>query len=461
LHLRLKEIRLVYSFVNHSCSRKIAACSRSKIIGILMRFLVFLIIVVLAPPLAAQTISAPVPAQALFNQGRFQDAAAAYRSLMEKDPSSAEAHVGLVRSLLKLDDVPEAETESQNTLEILPQSVLAHAVRGDVYFRRGLMDLAEHEYKSALQTDPKCSRAALGLGRVYSAESNRAKAGELIAQAHALDPDDGDALYYWAITLPYPRNAEALAKHLAEFRDAPEKERREREYLEFVKALAGRRIWIPVRDAERLEIKLETLLAPAPRGSATEKQPPLSNGPAMVAKGVGLRVKLNDNAVSTFLLDTGASGLTIKKKLAQKIGARRLSDQSLEGVGSSGPASAYNAWVDKVTIGDLEFRDCVVKVSLKNDVSDEDGLIGADIFDQHLVTIDFPGHKLLPSIVNWLMLTPEVSVTSTWAAIGFPVARLVVFCTIPPAGETITAASNVPFRIPLTVNGLLITTCSG
>jgi len=363
-----------------------------------MRLFTFLVISALTRTLAAaQDLDVLAPAKELFNQGKFQEAAADYRLLLEKGHPSAKAHAGLVRSLLKLDQVQEAERESQQALESFPQSPMAHAARGDVYFRRALMDLAEREYQSARQIDNHCSRAILGLGRVYSAESKRNQARQLFAQAHALDPDDGDALYYWAIGLPYPQNAEALAKHLAEFRDDAEKERREREYLEFIRALAGRRIWIAARDIERSELKLETMLAPVPRGGQMENQPPLSSGLAMVPRGVGLRVKLNDTAASTFLLDTGASGLTIGKKLAEKIGAMRLSGQSLEGLGNAGPASGYNAWVDKINIGDLEFHDCVVHVSVKNDMDGEgeDGLIGTDIFDQYLVTLDFPGRKLL------------------------------------------------------------------
>jgi tetratricopeptide (TPR) repeat protein len=326
--------------------------------------------------------------QRLFNQGKFQDAAAAYRVLIEKDKSSGLAYSGLVRSLLKLDDVSAAEQESQKALDVLPQSSLTHAARGDVYFRRGLFALAEREYKSAVAMEDKCAHAVLGLARVYGAESKRSKARELFARAHELDPEDGDALYYWAITLPYPKNVEALEKHLANFRDDLERERREHEYLDLIKALAGRPVWIPAREVDHTEMKLETILAPTPPVAKT-----LNPSPVMALRGLGLRVKLNESTVKILLLDTGASGVVIRKSLADKIGARRISEHSLEGVGG-GAASGYNAWVDKIVIGDLEFHDCIVRVSLKDTMGDIDGLIGADVFDHYLVTIDFPGHKL-------------------------------------------------------------------
>src|ERR1700674_689545 len=357
------------------------------------RTIIVLVLAAFAPATVGQLTTTPASPQALFNQGKFQDAAAAYRSAIEKNRSSGPAYSGLVRSLLKLDDVNAAEQESQKALDALPQSSLVHAVRGDVYFRRGLIALAEREYTYALAIDEKCARAVLGLALVYAAESKRRKARELFARAHELDPEDGDTLYYWAISLSYPKNAEALEKHLAGFRDDPERERREHEYLELITALAGRRVWIPARDVDHTEIKLETILGPAVRSGI--QQNPLTPGPSMVPRGLGLRVKLNDTTVRTMLLDTGASGVVIKKSLADKIGARRLSEHSLEGVGSGGAASGYTAWVDKIIIGDLEFHDCIVHVSLKNNLGDADGLIGADVFDQYLVTIDFPGYKLL------------------------------------------------------------------
>ncbi len=337
----------------------------------------------------------PSAAQTLLNQGKFQEAVTAYKAILSHDQSSALAHAGLVQTFLKLDDVAAADAASQSALELLPQSPLVHAARGDVYFRRGFMLLAEREYKTALDADPKCPRAILGLGRIYSAESKRRLAKEMFAKAHELDATDGDALYYWAITLPYPQNIEALAKHLAEFRDDPDKERREREYLDFITALAGKNIWVLVSNVPRTQLKLETFLAPPPRGSSQDAQRPLAlAGVSMVPRGVGLRVQLNDSTVKTFLLDTGASGVTIRKKLAEKIGARRLTEHSLEGIGNSGPASGYTAWVDKVVIGELEFHDCIVRVSEKDIMGDADGLIGTDIFEHYLVTIDFPGHML-------------------------------------------------------------------
>jgi tetratricopeptide (TPR) repeat protein len=326
------------------------------------------------PSTAADGLS---QARTRFTQGKFGEAAAAYRAVIEKQ-SSPEAYSGLVRSLLKQDDVKAAEEISQKALEVLPQSALAHAARGDVCFRRGMIAEAEEEYKAAIKLDDKSARAWLGQGRVDAVMARRSKSRAAIAKAHELDPEDGDALYEWALRQPYPENVAALEKHLAEFRNDPEEERHEREYTTFVKAIAGRKVWVPARDVERTEIKLETLTI----------------GPSLVRRGYGVRVRLNDRATVTLLLDTGASGVIITRKLAEKIGATKLSDQSIEGVGKNGGSAGYKAWVDKVVIGELEFHDCFIQATPR-EIAQVDGTIGADVFAKYLVNVDFPRHKLV------------------------------------------------------------------
>jgi tetratricopeptide (TPR) repeat protein len=315
-------------------------------------------------------------ARRLFRHADFRGAAAAFRKVIETAPS-AEAYSGLVRSLLKADDLKSADESSQKALASLPDCALVHAARGDVYFRRGMTSQAEAEYGTALKLDDQLSRAWLGKGRVDAVMVRRAKANAAITKAHQLDPDDGDALYEWAIRLPYPENVAALERHLAEYHNNAEEERREREYTAFVKAIAGRKVWIPARELDRTEIKME----------------PLTVGFSLARRGYGLRVRLNDRATVTLLIDTGSSGVTITHKLAEKIGASKLSEQALEGVGKSGPAVGYKAWVDKVTIGELEFHDCFVHATPR-EIAQVDGIIGTDVFAKYLITLDLSGHKL-------------------------------------------------------------------
>ena len=238
----------------------------------------------------------------LFRQAEFRAAAAAFRKIIEAKPS-AEAYAGLVRSLLKADDVKAAEESSQKALAAFPESAIIHAERGDVYYRRGLIPQAEDEYRAALKLDDKCARAWLGQGKVDDIYTRHSKAKAAIAKAHELDPQDSDAFYERAIRLTLSGNVTALERHLAEFHNDPEAERHEREYKDFVRALAGRKTWIPARNVERTEVKMEAL----------------SVGTHFALRGYGLRVRLNDRATVTLLVDTGSSGSPSRASWRRKL----------------------------------------------------------------------------------------------------------------------------------------------
>ena len=315
-------------------------------------------------------------AHALFKLGKFSDAAAAYRAITSREQPPALAFAGLVRSYLKADDVAAAEESSVLALAALPHAALVHAIHGDVLFRQGLMEDAALEYKAALRLDDKCARAWFGMGRMHAIVADKAIAKAAFARAHELDPDDSDIIFRWAVTLPYPRNVAELDKFMVSYHSDAEDERHKHEYLELVRALAGRRTWVPVRDLLAAELKLEAMYS----------------APGKI-RGEGLRVRLNGSRDATLLFDTGASGVMIYRKLAEKIGAKKLSNHTLEGIGDTGPAEGYVAWVDRIRIGDLEFQDCPVLVSARND-TDTDGTIGGDVFSHYLVTIDFPARRI-------------------------------------------------------------------
>src|SRR5438309_11874343 len=100
--------------------------------GVVSRFCCFLLIVLLVPLALAQTSptsddgAALASARSLFRQANFRGAAAAYRKVIDAKPS-AEAYAGLVRSLLKADDVKAAEESSQKALAAFPESAIIHA----------------------------------------------------------------------------------------------------------------------------------------------------------------------------------------------------------------------------------------------------------------------------------------------------------------------------------------------
>jgi hypothetical protein len=164
------------------------------------------------------------------------------------------------------------------------------------------------------------------------------------------------------------------------------------EYLEFLKATADKPVHACrlISKVEQTETKLETMYGPD----------------AHRMRGIGLAVRLNDRNAH-LLLDTGAGGIMVSRKVAEKAGLAAISAVHFGGIGDKGLQSGYTAVADHIRIGELEFQDCVVAVSDKGSVADEDGLIGADVLGAYLIDIDLPGMRLK---LTPLPKRPEVTV---------------------------------------------------
>jgi predicted aspartyl protease len=183
-------------------------------------------------------------------------------------------------------------------------------------------------------------------------------------------------------TLPYAEQLEQFKK--MDF-DADEKSNRQR----LLTALAAKKPWVLASEIKPMEIKMPHY------GRKVEYSYDIDRSPTTISTGYGLQVKFNDRASADLLLDTGAGGITIGRKLAERAGAVKIADTWIGGVGDKGGVESYEAWIDKINIGGLEFHNCVVTVSSKNDIIDDAGLIGADVFEQFLITLDFHNQRML------------------------------------------------------------------
>lgn len=340
------------------------------------------------PPPATSAASAPDPlvdARALMSKRQFAEAAAAFQAILAKDPSSPEANAGLVRSLLRGHQLDEAEEAAKKAIAAAPNSAMVHAAAGDMAFRAGKFADTEAEYRAALKLDANSARAQFGMGRMFQMVSMNKRAKETFAKAHQLDPDDGQIFEYWVETLPYAEQLEAVKKEAGDHPTDAEANR-----IKYLTALAEKKPWILASELKPTELKI------LPYGRELTGVYDINrSGPVSISKGYGLQVKFNDRASAVLLLDTGAPGITIGRKLAEKAGAAKIADSRIGGIGDKGSTLSYEAWVDKINIGSLEFHNCVVTVSSKNDVADEAGLIGADVFSKFLVTLDFRQQKVL------------------------------------------------------------------
>jgi tetratricopeptide (TPR) repeat protein len=120
--------------------------------------------------------------------GRYRDAEAACREALRLDPGHAPAHHGLGIAFLGLKRFAEAEAAFREALRLDPGFVPAHAGLGSVLF--GLKRFAEAEaaFREALRLDPGYFRAHAGLGSVLFGLKRFAEAEAAYREALRLDP---------------------------------------------------------------------------------------------------------------------------------------------------------------------------------------------------------------------------------------------------------------------------------
>jgi tetratricopeptide (TPR) repeat protein len=329
------------------------------------------------------TTSVPLPnplgdAMSLYRKGDFDGALAKYQEILKQKPNSPDAHAGIIRVYLKEKKVDEAAHAADLALAIndAPRIHVAHA---EVLFREGRIEDAEKEWVNVINSGHEEARAYLGLSQVRRAIAMYKTAQTYIKKAHELDPNDPDITEHWVGTLTRSERIKYLEDKLAGENNWDADERMgTRNYVEYLKERAKRK-----QNPCRLVSKVTATETPLVR---------LLIDPQHL-RGFGLSVELNGYK-SSLMLDTGASGITVKRAIAEKAGISKISASKIGGVGDKGWKDAHMGIADSIKIGGLEFQNCPVEVIEGRSVADEDGLVGADIFDDFLVDLDFPDEKL-------------------------------------------------------------------
>ena len=287
--------------------------------------------------------------------------------------------ISLGRKALFNEGVATAWKLSQTALAEAPESAMAHEFAGEVLFRRGDFAQAEEEFKRAAKLDEKLALAWWGLARVAECTSLHKTADQYLRRAHGLDPRDPRIFGDWAMRLHGPEHIEALEKYVSMADPSRDEEEREalRQHIKLDRALDGRKLMVLATAYEKTELPLLKL---------TNDETHL--------RSYGLEVSLNGNKLR-LLLDTGASGILIRRAAAEKAGVARLSDANFRGFGNAMKLPAgYRGLADRLRLGDVELHNVLVNVANQDIVTNEDGLIGTDVFAQYLVTLDFSAGKL-------------------------------------------------------------------
>jgi Flp pilus assembly protein TadD/predicted aspartyl protease len=322
----------------------------------------------------------PTEAEQAYLKGQYGQAASLYQAQLQQRPDDVNLIAGMAEVLLHQQKVTDAAVLVQKALDQNSSSAVLFTSLGDVQYRQGTPWLASASADKAMKLDPCYPPLRLLEARLLRLTSNYASAEQNIDTAHQLDPHNPAIRSLWLNTQPPRQRIAELESYLAsDTGDDPE----QLEHLRFELAFLKQQLVQPhkacrlVSNTATTEIPFEPIMGDRAR-----------------IRAFGLDVKLNDHR-ARLQIDTGAGGLVISRSVAQHAGLERFSESKSSGVGSKGEQSSYTAYVDKITIGALEFHDCAVDVIDRRDVVDSDGLIGMDVFAHFLVTLDFPVRKLV------------------------------------------------------------------
>jgi predicted aspartyl protease len=320
-------------------------------------------------------------AEVVFNEGDHAKAETMLKDELVKTPNDPDKSALLIRALLWPRKTSEAADVLNKALAAHPDSAALLTEKAEVLYREGKPWEVGEAIASALKADPCFPRAYLVYSWLMGSESNRASKRKAIETAHQLDPNDYEIRNVWLGTLTLKERIAAMEAWIASgtISDPNELKGRQRR-LDSLKKYEDEppRPCRMVSTLSATELPLQSLLREEHGNLKT------------AAYAVNVEI---DGRRGLLQLDSGASGLTITKSLAEHAGLKPSGAESISGVGDEGPQHGYWAYADSLRIGGLEFKDCAVSVLEKSGM-EGDGIIGVNTFSRFLVTIDYPVHRV-------------------------------------------------------------------
>jgi hypothetical protein len=325
----------------------------------------------------------------------FKKAEELFRAQLGKDANDDDARAQLVRALLKDGKVNEAEQMATKFLSANPDSSAAETAMGRVFYRKGDMPDAYAHISRAVTLDQCNGRAHYMLGRIYALSSMETSAQLQYFLAHDLKPTDDDIQVVWMYWLP---NKERIAPLSDYIEHSPYYNKDDENLVRSLQEAKAAESGTPqtcraISATNETRIALEPVFSDANPGamgyigSATvqAKGPEDPNYPI---RGWGLDISIEGERRRLQII-TSVSGIVLSKSAAARLKPTQERQVTQFGIPS------YTTHLDTIRIGDLDFKHCAAIVWKDSSISkDWDGLIGLDMFDNYLISIDASARQL-------------------------------------------------------------------
>lgn len=109
-----------------------------------------------------------------------------------------------------------------------------------------------------------------------------------------------------------------------------------------------------------------------------------------------LELKINGKGPYRFIFDTGSSTNVIDQELADSLSLKVIGEKSLHTQGSDSELMSKKVLVPNVTLTGIDIPDTIVMSTLAiRKMVSVDGVLSANAFADYLLTVDYPGSKLI------------------------------------------------------------------
>lgn len=185
-------------------------------------------------PVVAQAVkpeweAANIKANGLFGQGRFEEAAAAYRDILAANPNLAVIHFNLGNCAYNLQRYEEAVASFREAVRLRPDFFDAYVNMANAYGKLKGFGEAIPVFEQAILAYPENARLLSSLGLLYLNAGEGAKAVECLEKATALAPGEPFSFYSLGIaytqTSAYAKAVAAYERYIALIDDAREIDR--------------------------------------------------------------------------------------------------------------------------------------------------------------------------------------------------------------------------------------------
>jgi predicted aspartyl protease len=341
------------------------------------------------PPVTGGTITCaidhrgPSDADKALTARQYADAERLYGAALAADAASGVAMAGLVRTTLAEDKLPEALALAMKFNAAHPNDPEVLNALGEVRFRRGEVDEAATAFNRSMQLNPCNGVTHYDAYRFFELSGMYASAQRRLELAHRFSPDNPEIGRRWRASHALPLTSEQQLALLKARLDSPPLTQEQKDGIQA--AIQG----IEAREKGSCELVSPVTETKVPIVSIADG--PISTPQEMY--GAGLDVEFNGKK-RRLEIDTGASGMLLSRSVAKSAGLVPELEVKTGGVGDQGPANSFVTHVDDIKIGNMEFRNCMVRVLEQGDVLGVDGLIGTDVFRDYVVTLDIPDREM-------------------------------------------------------------------